>query len=200
MPRTGPEAANLESRYYSLIADIANADEGALATFYDITASRVYALALRITRDAQAAEEVVVDVYFQIWRQAERYEPHRGPIMTWLLTICRSRSLDYLRRRVSASKLLGDDIPSPSPVTGQTDPLDILLTVERDSIIYPALATLAPSEQQLLSLAFFNGFTHQEIATQTRIPLGTVKTTIRKALLNMKQMLRNPFVPSERNI
>src|SRR5262252_2674734 len=80
------------------LAAIARRDESALAAFYDATISRVYGLALRITRQPESAAEVVSDVYFQVWREADRYDTGRGNVIAWLMTICRSRALDLLRR------------------------------------------------------------------------------------------------------
>jgi RNA polymerase sigma factor (sigma-70 family) len=173
------------------LSAIAKGDEQSLGAFYDATVSRVYGLALRIVRQREAAEEVVEDVYLQVWQQAGRYDASRGKPLTWLLTICRSRALDFLRRDDEA-------IAHPDPETLVTestderaDPQDMLLTMERNSQLYAILETLMPVQRQLLALAFFRGMTHQEIADHTRLPLGTVKSHIRKALDAMREQLGN---------
>lgn len=178
-----------DTSYHELIARMVNRDESALAELYDATAARAYGLALRITGHASAAEEVVSDVYLQVWQQAQRYEPTRGSVLTWLLTICRSRALDSLRRREPAEAhpdpdALRSDVPSD-----EHDPLDLLMAFERNSALYAAIKTLNTTQQELLALAFFKGMTHQEIAAHTGKPLGTVKTNLRKSMQLIKSVL-----------
>ena len=172
-----------------LLARMARHDERALADFYDLTMSRVYGLTLRITRRADAAEDVTAETYLQVWRDASRYEPGRGSVVAWLLTICRTRAIDSIRRRDRAQsspdpdELLGDDSGSAE------DPQDLLLHAERDSALHLALTELSAIQRQLLSLAFFRGMTHEEIAAHGRLPLGSVKTHIRKALAHLRTRL-----------
>ena len=156
----------------------------------DASAGRVYALALRITGTPQAAEEVASDVYWQVWNQAERYDPARGKVMAWLMTLCRSRALDHLRREDSPLLSSEQQETGVSAVADERpSPLDITLALERNSAVRAALLTLNSSQRQLLSLAFFRGLSHQEIATYTGLPLGSVKSAIRKAMLALKEIL-----------
>ncbi len=178
--------------YGDLIARMIVRDEAALGEIYDATAGRVYALALRITGLSQAAEEVVSDVYFQIWQQAQRYDSARGTVLTWLLTICRSRALDSLRRREPAETHAEPHDLQPDLFCEDRSPLDLLLVVEQKSRLHRALATLNKSQQMLLALAFFKGMTHQEIAVHTGMPLGSVKTGLRKAMQLLKSLLQDP--------
>lgn len=187
-----------EMTHRALLAGIARKDESALAAFYDASAGRVYALALRIAGTPQAAEEVAADVYWQVWNQAQRYDPARGKVMAWLMTLCRSRALDHLRREQSPLSNgerhdvdidVADECPSP---------LDIALALERNSAMRAALLTLDSNQRQLLSLAFFRGLSHQEIATYTGLPLGSVKSAIRKAMLALKEILsRHDVITTE---
>lgn len=179
--------------YGDLIARMIARDEAALAEIYDATAGRVYALALRITGQGAAAEEVVSDVYFQIWQQAQRYDPARGTVLTWLLTICRSRALDSLRRREPAETHAEPHDLQPDLFCEDRGPLDLLLIVEQNSRLHRALATLNKNQQMLLTLAFFKGMTHHEIATHTGMPLGSVKTGLRKAVQILKSLLQDPI-------
>lgn len=181
--------ARLEARLRLLLEGIVIQDEAALADFYDATVGKAYGLALRITRQPEAAEEVVEDVYFQVWRDAARFDPARGKVLTWLLTICRSRALDYLRRKDEAEL-------HPEPETLQTeieddgsDPVDILQATECAGAVHKALASLGPLPRQLITLAFFRGLSHQEIADHCKMPLGTVKTTLRRAFEQMRACL-----------
>lgn len=166
---------------------MARGEEAGLAALYDATAARVYALALRITAEAAAAEEVTSDVYLQAWQQARRYDPSRGKVLTWLLTLARSRALDYLRRHRHHARR-----PEPAAAaesTTEDDPLDLLLAVERSHYLYEALQSLTPTQRQLLALAFFRGLTHAEIAAHTGMALGTVKTLLRRAMQLLQPLL-----------
>ena len=169
----------------ALAGIVARRQEG-LARFYDATVSRVYGLALRITARSDAAEEVTADVYLQVWNQAERFDQGRGCVMAWLLTICRSRAIDYLRRADEAESWAE---PPEAPGSAGPDPQDLLMAMESGRAVTAALEALAPLQRQLLSLAFFRGLTHEEIANHFQLPLGTVKTHIRKALAALRKHL-----------
>lgn len=171
------------------LAAIANKDQAALGAFYDETISRVYGLALRITSRPDAAEEVASDVYLQVWRDAALYDTSRGRVLAWLLTICRSRAIDSLRRRDQAEPLADpDELPSGDGAFA-TDPQDLLDGVQTHSALHAALELLTPLQRQLLALAFFRGLTHDEIARHSQLPLGSVKTHVRKALGILKTHL-----------
>jgi RNA polymerase sigma factor (sigma-70 family) len=175
-----------ETAMREALAGIVARRQEALARFYDATVSRVYGLALRITARSDAAEEVAADVYLQVWNQAERFDQGRGSVLAWLLTICRSRAIDYLRRADEAESWA--EPPEPEWSRGQ-DPQDLLMALESGRAVTAALETLAPVQRQLLSLAFFRGLTHEEIADHFQLPLGTVKTHIRKALAGLRKTL-----------
>jgi RNA polymerase sigma-70 factor (ECF subfamily) len=180
------EAEALEHSCRLLIARIATAEPAAMAELYDMTAGRVYALALRITAQRSAAEEVVSDVYLQVWRQAGRYDPARGKVLVWLLTICRSRALDALRRRTPEHETLEE---AQTEIPDSEQPLDILLTSERRHVVHSALGMLSVEQRQLLALAFYRGLTHSQLAAHTGMPLGTVKSLLRRALQKLQQEL-----------
>ena len=182
----------------SLIAwleKIAAKDESALAAFYDATVNRVYGLALRITRASHAAEEVVSDVYLQVWQQAHRYDVTRGKVLTWLLTVCRSRALDTLRRSDPAELYAEPELLISDTYSSNDDPLGLLLMVERDHTLHTALKTLDSMPRQLLALAFFKGLSHQEISDHTGMPLGSVKTILRNAMGALKKILHHNTSP-----
>lgn len=177
------------------IARIADADEDALGELYDAVHGRVHGLALRITRNAQCAEDVTEDVFWQVWRQARRFDPTRGTAIAWLLTIARSRALDKLRRGDPA-----EAHPEPEslaePAAGD-DPQDLLAASERNRRLNAALAGLDASARQLLALAFFCDHTHEEIAARSGLPLGTVKSRIRRALAALRRALATETAPRE---
>jgi RNA polymerase sigma-70 factor (ECF subfamily) len=184
----GKEKQWAESDWTELVTRIMHKDEAALSALYKASIGRVWGLALRITRQHPMAEEVAEDVYMQVWRQAARFDARRGNVLTWLLTICRSRALDHLRRRDEAELH-----PEPETLAGETiaaaDPQDLLLAVERNSRVHAALEALDAVQRQLLALAFFKGLSHQEVSAHTGMPLGTVKTHLRKALEAMRTRL-----------
>ncbi len=128
-------------------------------------------------------------MYLQAWQQAARYDCRRGKPLTWLLAICRSRALDCLRRVDEAISHPEPEILVDEPYDERADPEALLLAVERNSRLYAILNQLSPVQRQLLALAFFRGLTHQEIADHTHLPLGSVKTHVRKALEQMRDRL-----------
>ena len=165
------------------VTRMANGDEDALGELYDTTIGRVYGFALRITGNAATAEEIASDVFMQAWRDAGRYDGTRAKVLTWLLMICRSRALDWLRARdpeishEDPTSLIGAE---DQPATG--GPQDLLEALQEGGALREAMATLPAVQRQLIGLAFFRGLTHQEIAATARLPLGTVKSHIRRAL------------------
>jgi RNA polymerase sigma-70 factor (ECF subfamily) len=168
---------------------MATGDQNALARFYDATASKAYGLILTTVRNKQLAEEIMADVYMQVWRQATRYDPTRGNVMAWVLTICRSRAIDSLRRTEPFESL--DDIDMPEAAA---EPLDLLVSLENHTRIHSALMLLDGTQRQLLSLAFYRGLTHSELSASTGMPLGTVKTLVLTGLEKMRALLlaKNP--------
>ena len=180
-----------DPRCRELLAAIAKRDEGAMEPLYDVTIGRTYGVALRITGRRDAAEDVVAETYWQVWQQADRYDPQRGSALGWLLTICRSRALDHLRRRDKAELHPEPHTLHPELIAARDDPEDLLSAAQSESAVHTALQTLPAQQRQLIALAFFKGMSHQEIADYTAIPLGTVKTHLRKALTVLQQML-NP--------
>lgn len=168
---------------------ISRQDQAALGELYDLTVSRVYSVALRIVRRVDLAEEVVSDVYTQVWREVNRYDATRAKVLGWLLVISRSRALDTLRRQDEAFSH-----PEPydlvaEPESPAQNPEALLAAAEAGSALHLALATLNPLQRQLLALAFFRGLSHSEISGHLGLPLGTVKTHIRRALEVLRQKL-----------
>jgi RNA polymerase sigma factor (sigma-70 family) len=167
--------------------------ETAFVEIYDVTVHRVYALVRRFLRDEGLAEEVTADVFHQAWMQAGRFDQARGNVIAWLLIIARSRSLDAFRRqaaqRISFDSELTDAILSEQ--SHQHTPLDILLSVDSTNALHDALGKIAPSAREMLSLAFYQGLTHSEISVRLQMPLGTVKTVIRRALHELRDYLKD---------
>lgn len=174
-----------------LVHRMAAGDERALGEIYDRWARSVQAAVLRLVGDPEAAEEIVEATFWQAWQQAARYEPARGAVSTWLITIGRSRALDLLRARrrsredVVISPRALAEIPSP---TG--DPALHAEALERRRFVLLALSDLPPEQRQVLELSYFAGLSQAEIADRTGLPLGTVKTRSRLAMRKLRVSLR----------
>jgi RNA polymerase sigma-70 factor, ECF subfamily len=187
-----PELAELAA----LVREVAGTDaalaERAFAQLYARTASRVVSAARRITRDEHGALDVAEEAFVQAWREAARFDAARGCVMAWLLTITRSRALDWYRRRQAQPVQFDSELADAcADMSADTDPLDIIASTDSRSAVHAALAALPARARQFVALAFLRGLTHQEIADVTGEPLGTVKTTIRRALGDMKQHLQS---------
>lgn len=175
-------------QFFSIVQGLVERDEQSLAQLYDCTLAKVYGLALKITRRHDLAEEVVEDTYMQAWQEIAKFDHTRGPVIAWLMVICRSRAIDALRRLdVAESHAEPENLELELGKVGS--PLDILLLLERESAIQRAMAQLNALQRQLLALAFFKGYTHDEIAQQMQMPLGTVKSTIKRAQDKLKVAL-----------
>ncbi len=172
-----------------LILRIVERDQRALETLYDATSARVHGLVLRITQQAALAEEVVEETYWQVWRQAPRFDVARGRPITWLLAMARSRAIDALRRdrRFAHQELPEDD--AADALSAAPPPQDLLDATRAHTQLYEAVAQLDPRARQLVALAFFRGLTHEEIAGQEVMPLGTVKSLIRRSLQQLRRHL-----------
>lgn len=168
------------------IARIVGRDQNALADLYEAMVGRVYGLALRITRNVQTAEEVAEDTFWQIWRQAPRFDPARGSAVAWILTMARSRALDAVRRVDPAECVAEAGLGEADSGDG---PEDLLAATETGHQLQAALAGLEPLPRQLVALAFFRGLSHEEISDHTGLPLGTVKSHIRRALGRLRETL-----------
>jgi len=176
--------------WVTTIRRIAEGDQGALGELYDATSPIVLGLITRIVGDPTAAEEIALDVYTQVWRVASTYVPEKGSPMTWLLMLGRSRAIDHLRSRATRAKkrerpleaAFGCSHPDPNPETAA-------VAENRRRIVREALSALGAEQLEALRLAFFDGLSHLEIAEETGIPLGTIKSRIRTAMLRMRELL-----------
>lgn len=172
----------------SLLQRISLGEEAAMELLYNATVNRIYGLAVKIVGQPELAEEVVGDVFLQVWDKAASFNVERATPIAWLLMICRSRALDKLRREKSATKnqyAESDHNTAEDVIT--TSPLEDLVGIESSHHIYAALKILNHKQRQMIALAFYKGLSHQEISDYTGDPLGTVKSNIRRA----QDILRN---------
>lgn len=178
-----------DARLAAWIEAVVDHDERALSALYDATVSRVYAIVHRLVRRNALSEEVVEDTYFQVWRQAARFDAARGRPMTWLLGMARSRAIDAIRREARFEHASLDD-EAATEAAGASAAADDLLDAARcHADLHRALMLLNAQPRQLVALAFLRGMSHEEIADHTALPLGTVKSQIRRALISLRQML-----------
>lgn len=168
-----------------LVLRIASGDEQALALLYDRFGGLLLSLAQRILGDLAEAEEILQETLLQVWRQADRYDPRRSSVSTWLVLILRSRGIDRLRsRQVSERTARSSFEQNPVQDTSPEGTANVL-HAERRSRLKAELERLPPEQKEVLDLAFYGGLTQSQIATRTGIPLGTVKT---RTLLAMKKL------------
>lgn len=168
---------------------LAAGDMEAAAELYDRHAGQILALARRILRNDGDAEDIVQEVFSQVWRNARRFESARGSVGAWLLVIARTRSIDRLRARQARPDNVAEAYPD-SIVDRGVPVTDQLLSEEQAARIRQALVALPDAQRTALELAYYEGLTQSEIAQRLTEPLGTVKTRIRTALMTLRQRLQ----------
>ncbi len=173
---------------HALMAAIANGDQSALEQLYERFSPMVYALCRRVLRDPNVADELLADIFMEVWRKSERFDASRGSVVTYLATLTRSRAIDRLRsqRRTAAAPLSEIAEPEASP----SDPASALGDAEQRARVASALALLSPDQRAAIDLAYFSGLTQSQIAQRLNKPLGTVKTHIRQGLIQLRDVLR----------
>lgn len=177
----GPLSPEVEQK---LMSQMVAGDEDAVRALYARFGRSIYSLGLRLLGSREAAEELTQDVFLTAWRKGGRYDPARGRLSTWLMTIAHNMAVDRLRHDRGTGRpavLMLEEIPEPA-LADEEDAL-----IERDTA-ERALALLSPTERQLLSKAYFSGWTAREIAEADGIPLGTVKTRLRAALIKLRRL------------
>lgn len=171
----------------ALIKSIAAGDQHALSTLYDTTSRLMYGLVLRIVSDAGTAEEVLLDVYTQVWRRAADYTEGRGSPLAWLTTIARSRAIDRLRAGRNEQRNQPLDLTIQTATTENLE--EALVVREMQHRVRAALASLSNEQRVVIELAYYSGLSHSEIAAQLNQPLGTVKTRTRLGMMKLREML-----------
>lgn len=172
-----------------LLAQVAGGDEAAFERLYPLVAGAVYGLALRIVRNPALAEEVSQDVLVDVWRQAPRFDRSRGSATAWVLTMAHRRAVDRVRREESQARRLRE-----AAAVTPTEPADDAVVDEvartwEAARVRRALTGLTELQREAIDLAYFSGYTHQQVATALGIPLGTAKTRIRDGLIRLRDAL-----------
>ena len=166
----------------ALIAGIRAGDQSAMADLYDRYAGVVYGVSLRVLANTAAAEDVVQEVFLQLWRNPQAFDADRGRLAPWLAVIARNRAIDLLRKRPLEDNI--DEMPIATGVNLEDEAAQNL-AVEK---VRGVLVQLPQDQRKALEMAFFEGMTHTEIAGKTGEPLGTVKTRIRSGLLALRKV------------
>jgi RNA polymerase sigma-70 factor, ECF subfamily len=187
MTSTGPREVSPDAM---LVERLLQMDVAAFEQLYDRHSRVVYAVVVRILRQGATAEEVVQDVFLQLWRNASSYDTARGPFLPWLLTMARNRALDHLRLKGEKQRRREDQTDELPPLPVKPD-FETGLDEKRQAMrVRAAMAALQPQQKKAIELAYFEGLSHSEIAAKLQEPLGTVKSWIRNGLGRLKEGLR----------
>ena len=177
------------ARLMELLARTALRDQEAFAELYRATAPHLYAVALRILREAAAAEEVLQESFVNVWHHAASYIAAKSQPLTWLTSIVRNRCLDQLRRREVDTVTMDDEEEGVTIAAQGPTPLEMLLTGADALAVRHCFEGLDPTQKQAIALAFFQGLSHSELAHHLRQPLGTVKSWVRRGLERLRTCL-----------
>ncbi|MGN5731638.1 MULTISPECIES: ECF RNA polymerase sigma factor SigK [Arthrobacter] len=171
-----------------LIRLVALGDEAAFAELYDAVAPRVFGLVRRVVRDPAQSQEVTQEVFIDIWTQASRYDADRGKAISWILVIAHRKAVDKVRAsQASSDRDLRQGIKEfQESYDDVADTVETRLEAER---VNKALETLTAPQQEAIRLAYYGGYTHQEVADFLKIPVGTVKTRIRDGMIRLRDRL-----------
>jgi RNA polymerase sigma-70 factor, ECF subfamily len=172
----------------NLISQIAEGDRAALSQLYDRYARILYAIAWKSLNSVEDCEEVVLEVFAQVWKIADRFDPDKGSIEQWIFTLARSRIIDRLRKiqrlnKVNAAIAAGKEIELS---TTSVDPIEAVEIVEQRQQVLTALDQIPLEQRRVIELAYYQGLTHAQIAACTGLSLGTVKTRLRLGLSKLK--------------
>jgi RNA polymerase sigma-70 factor (ECF subfamily) len=171
----------------ALLSAIAARDEVALAQLYDRYRAILFGLLMRILNNREEAEDVLQEVFLQVWRKAEDFDENRGRPFTWLVTLARSRGIDRLRTLAARERVAEAGAREPSEEI--SDAVTDAFKSEQRGLVSDALAKLPDEQKRPIMLAYFEGLTQSEIATSLGAPLGTVKTRMRTGMIRLRELL-----------
>jgi RNA polymerase sigma-70 factor (ECF subfamily) len=172
-----------EESDYRLVTRIVHRDEDAFGAIYDRYSRVVYSVVLHVVRDAAIAEDILHDIFLNLWRSPQQFDGARGKLAPWLAVIARNRAIDWIRKQRPQEDLADVQLVADEDLAGEVERKS---AIERVRVVLNAL----PEKQRAaLELAFFRGLTHADIAAREGVPLGTVKTRIRTALLSIRRAM-----------
>ncbi len=176
----------------SLMRAIGARDQGAFQALYDRHSNLIFALCLKVLKSRADAEDLLVDVFWELWEKSGRYDQTRGSPRTYLLTMARSRAIDRLRTRRNPTADL--DLSEPAASSAATDnPLASAISDENRDAVRQAIDRLDPDQRRAIECAYYEGLSHSEIADKLDKPLGTVKTYIRQGLIHLRELVRTQY-------
>ena len=174
----------------ALLLQVAQGDHAAFAKFYDRVSGPLYSMAVKMLNNEQEAKDALQEGLTEIWKKAPSFDPSRSAAFTWAVMVFRSRLVDRVRRSASQGRMMEKvSLQADTAAADDQTALQALARREDCSIVRRVLSALKEEQQELLRHAFFRGWTQQEIADNTGRPLGTVKTTIRRALIELRDRL-----------
>jgi RNA polymerase sigma-70 factor (ECF subfamily) len=182
------KAAVPEKEWVALVQSIAASDQLALHALYERTHRVVFTLIMRITGNRETAEELTLDVFYDVWRRASGYDAANGTVLGWIMNQARSRAIDRLRFE-QRKKRVNPDASDPLPSSEAPNGHDVLEVKQRGEALRAALARLTADERQAIEAAYFSELTYAEVAARLDQPLGTIKTRIRSGLQKLRQAL-----------
>ena len=172
-----------------LLHAIARGDESALARLYDAYRVILFGLLVRILKSREEAEDILQEVFVQVWRRAKDFDEKRGRPFTWLVTLARSRAIDRLRVLASRQRLAVGAAQDQEQSESVSDALTDAVRAEQQTAVRRALAELPEEQRHTLVLAYFDGLTQSEIASKLNAPLGTIKTRMRSGMIKLRALL-----------
>jgi RNA polymerase sigma-70 factor (ECF subfamily) len=178
-----------EDEWLQLVRAVASGDQHALYSLYELTHRIVFTLIVRIVMNRETAEEVTLDVFYEVWRRASSYDPANGSVVGWIMNQARSRAIDRLRSD-QRKKRVNTYPQSLQPTTDIVDPQQACLFEEQSRLLRNALEVLAPEERNAIETAFFSELTYEQTSRKLNQPLGTVKTRIRSGLGKLREALK----------
>ena len=188
----GPEGSDAAASDLDLVDRISRGEAAALDVLYERYSSPVYSLVWKILQNPEEAEDVALEVFWQVWRQADRYDASRGAPPAWIFTVARSRAIDRLRarsRREDRTISFDDPAANLDPLDEEAAPDQVVSFRQTRDAVRAAMTKLPAVQRESVELAFFRGLTHVEIAEKLGQPLGTIKTRIRQGLIRLKKTL-----------
>ena len=185
----GADTPVSEAEWVRLVSAIGRGDQEALRALYERMYRIVFTLAVRVTHKREIAEEVVLDVFHEVWRRAGTYDARGGTVVGWIMNQARSRAIDRIRFEQRKKRVPPDAGASAAPGTETAGPGDELEAREAGRRLRDALAILTPLEREAIEVAFFSELTYPEVAVRLQQPVGTVKTRIRSGLLKLREAL-----------
>lgn len=173
-------------RLISALAAVAKGRDSGLEELYGLTSAKLFGICLRICRNREAAEDVLNEVYLNVWRRAESYDPTRSKPMTWLCTVARNRSIDWVRS--NGRPMESEDVLQTIP-SGDKGADDRIVEQQERHRLHDCLEALRSEQRDAIRTAFYEGVSYSDLADRQKVPLGTMKTWVRRGLMKLKACL-----------